>query len=68
MPRMNSSESLCFERDDYSMGEFSMASEDAVVLMINILEDANDDDNGNKKRVMEEKVCGSVNIQMAAHQ
>ena len=56
MPRMNSSKSLCSERDNYSMGDFSMASEDAVVLMINILEDADDDNNGNKKRVMEENL------------
>ena len=37
-----------------------MASEDAV--------DAAADANGNKKRVMEENLWGSVNIQTAAHQ
>ena len=56
MPRTNSSKSLCSERDTYSMGDFSMASEDAVVLMINILQDAAADANGNKKRVMEENL------------
>lgn len=57
VPRMDSSKSISSE------GEMSMASEDAVVLMINMLEEV-DGDKSEKdeadKRAAQDRVCGRV--------